>query len=95
MFFFVLQVGLDYKNFYLSLFREFQRFKYYLLIEFLFRTGKRIGYGVRVLNEGGVQVMYYKISLNCKVINFMKGGWVGVRIQGQYFQVKNLFFYEY
>lgn len=39
--------------------------------------------------------MYYKISLNCKVINFMKGGWVGVRIQGQYFQVKNLFFYEY
>lgn len=35
--------------------------------------------------------MYYKISLNCKVINFMKGG--GVRIQGQYLQVKN--FYEY
>ncbi|XP_052674478.1 electron transfer flavoprotein-ubiquinone oxidoreductase, mitochondrial-like [Crassostrea angulata] len=48
-------VGLDYKNPYLSPFREFQRFKHHPSIEPLFRTGKRIGYGARALNEGGVQ----------------------------------------
>lgn len=57
----------------MSPFREFQRFKHHPSIEPLFRTGKRIGYGARALNEGGVQVMYYKTSSNCKVINSMKG----------------------
>lgn len=54
---FILQVGLDYKNPYLSPFREFQRFKHHPSVEPLFRTGKRIGYGARALNEGGVQVI--------------------------------------
>ncbi|XP_062616270.1 electron transfer flavoprotein-ubiquinone oxidoreductase, mitochondrial-like, partial [Saccostrea cucullata] len=48
-------VGLDYRNPYLSPFREFQRFKHHPSIEPLFRSGKRIGYGARALNEGGVQ----------------------------------------
>lgn len=65
-----MQVGLDYKNTYLSPFREFQRFKHHPSIEPLFRTGKRIGYGARALNEGGVQVNYKTRTLHCKIINF-------------------------
>lgn len=72
-FFLVLQVGLDYKNPYMSPFREFQRFKHHPSIEPLFRTGKRIGYGARALNEGGVQVNY-ETTLYCKIINFCERG---------------------
>ncbi|KAK6184318.1 hypothetical protein SNE40_006814 [Patella caerulea] len=48
-------IGLDYKNPYLSPFREFQRFKHHPSVEPVFRGGKRIGYGARALNEGGFQ----------------------------------------
>lgn len=57
----------------MSPFREFQRFKHHPSIEPLFRTGKRIGYGARALNEGGVQVNY-KTTLYCKIINFCERG---------------------
>jgi electron-transferring-flavoprotein dehydrogenase len=48
-------VGLDYKNPYLSPFDEFQRFKTHPAIRPTFVGGKRISYGARALNEGGVQ----------------------------------------
>ncbi|XP_046373514.2 electron transfer flavoprotein-ubiquinone oxidoreductase, mitochondrial-like [Haliotis rufescens] len=48
-------IGLDYENPYLSPFREFQRFKHHPSMEPLFRGGKRICYGARALNEGGLQ----------------------------------------
>eukprot|EP00731_Ephydatia_muelleri_P030832 Em0022g346a len=48
-------VGLDYKNPYLNPFKEFQRWKHHPSIKHLFESGKRIGYGARALNEGGVQ----------------------------------------
>ena len=48
-------VGLDYKNPYLSPFEEFQRFKSHPAIRPIFVGGKRISYGARALNEGGVQ----------------------------------------
>lgn len=53
---FILQIGLDYKNPYLNPFKEFQRFKHHPSIEPVLRGGKRIGYGARALNEGGLQV---------------------------------------
>jgi electron-transferring-flavoprotein dehydrogenase len=52
----LVQVALDYSNPFLSPFREFQRFKHHPSIEQLLRGGKRLGYGARALNEGGVQV---------------------------------------
>ncbi|KAK7097866.1 hypothetical protein V1264_004783 [Littorina saxatilis] len=52
-------VGLDYSNPYLSPYQEFQRFKHHPSIEPLFKSGKRIGYGARALNEGGLQVLYH------------------------------------
>jgi electron-transferring-flavoprotein dehydrogenase len=48
-------VGLDYSNPWLNPFKEFQRFKTHPAIRGLFEGGKRLAYGARALNEGGVQ----------------------------------------
>ncbi|WP_119342858.1 electron transfer flavoprotein-ubiquinone oxidoreductase [Facilibium subflavum] len=48
-------VGLDYKNPYLSPFNEMQRFKTHPEIAKILNGGKRIGYGARAINEGGIQ----------------------------------------
>ena len=48
-------IGLDYKNPYLSPFDEFQRFKTHPSVRPTFEGGKRVSYGARALNEGGVQ----------------------------------------
>ena len=50
-------VGLDYKNPYLSPFEEFQRFKTHPKIRGLFEGGRRIAYGARAINEGGLQAI--------------------------------------
>lgn len=52
-----LVVALDYANTYISPFRELQKLKHHPSIEPLLRNGKRIGYGARALNEGGVQCL--------------------------------------
>lgn len=48
-------IGLDYCNPYLNPFKEFQRFKTHPAIQPLLEGGKRIAYGARALNEGGLQ----------------------------------------
>ncbi len=48
-------VGLDYQNPYMSPFEEFQRLKTHPVIRELFEGGRRISYGARALNEGGLQ----------------------------------------
>lgn len=48
-------VGLDYTNPYLSPFEEFQRFKTHPAIRDTFKNAKRVSYGARALNEGGIQ----------------------------------------
>ncbi len=48
-------VGLDYTNPYLSPYDEFQRFKLHPKIRPIFEGGKRISYGARAMNEGGLQ----------------------------------------
>ena len=48
-------VGLDYKNPHLSPFEEFQRFKTHPAIRPMLEGGKRVAYGARALNEGGMQ----------------------------------------
>ncbi len=48
-------IGLDYKNPYLSPYLEFQRFKHHPEIKKILEGGRRINYGARALNEGGVQ----------------------------------------
>jgi electron-transferring-flavoprotein dehydrogenase len=48
-------VGLDYRDPWLSPFQEMQRFKTHPAIRGHFAGGRRIGYGARALNEGGLQ----------------------------------------
>jgi electron-transferring-flavoprotein dehydrogenase len=48
-------IGLSYANPYLSPFEEFQRFKTHPAIAKFLRGGRRISYGARALNEGGLQ----------------------------------------
>lgn len=50
-------VGLDYKNPYLSPYKEFQRYKLHPAVRHYFEgpNAQRIGYGARALNEGGLQ----------------------------------------
>ena len=48
-------VGLDYQNPHLDPFREFQRFKTHPRIRSMLEGGRRISYGARALNEGGLQ----------------------------------------
>ena len=48
-------VGLDYQNPYLSPFEEFQRYKTHPKIRPVFEGARRIAYGARALNEGGLQ----------------------------------------
>ena len=48
-------VHLSYENPHLSPYDEFQRFKTHPLIRDTFAGGKRLGYGARAINEGGLQ----------------------------------------
>jgi electron-transferring-flavoprotein dehydrogenase len=48
-------VHLDYANPHLSPYDEFQRFKLHPAIRPTFDGGKRVGYGARAINEGGLQ----------------------------------------
>lgn len=48
-------VGLDYSNPYLSPFDEMQRYKTHPAFGNLFKGAKRISYGARAINEGGLQ----------------------------------------
>ncbi|HLJ65669.1 MAG TPA: electron transfer flavoprotein-ubiquinone oxidoreductase, partial [Stellaceae bacterium] len=48
-------VHLNYQNPYLSPYDEFQRFKHHPAIAPFFEGGKRIAYGARAINEGGLQ----------------------------------------
>ncbi|XP_018010140.1 electron transfer flavoprotein-ubiquinone oxidoreductase, mitochondrial [Hyalella azteca] len=50
-----LVMGLDYRNPYLSPFKELQRFKHHPSIAPTLRGGTRVQYGARALNEGGLQ----------------------------------------
>ncbi len=50
-------IALDYRNPYLSPYDEFQRFKLHPRIRPYFEGGRRISYGARALNEGGVQCL--------------------------------------
>ena len=50
-----LIVGLDYPNPHLSPYDEFQRFKTHPHVRTLLNNGRRIFYGARAINEGGLQ----------------------------------------
>ncbi|MEX2615150.1 MAG: electron transfer flavoprotein-ubiquinone oxidoreductase [Alphaproteobacteria bacterium] len=81
-------VGLDYKNPYLSPYEEFQRFKTHPKIRETFEGGRRIAYGARAINEGGVQSLP-KLTFPGGVLIGCEAGTVNVlKIKGSHTAMK-------
>ncbi|MBT7646875.1 MAG: electron transfer flavoprotein-ubiquinone oxidoreductase, partial [Rhodospirillaceae bacterium] len=82
-------VGLDYENPYLSPFEEFQRFKTHTVIAEYFKGGKRISYGARAINEGGLQSIP-KLSFPGGALIGCSAGFVNVpKIKGSHTAMKS------
>jgi electron-transferring-flavoprotein dehydrogenase len=84
-----LVVGLDYKNPYLNIYEEFQRWKTHKAIRKYLEHGKCIEYGARTLNEGG----YYaipKVSFNGGMIVGCAAGFLNVaKVKGTHNAMKS------
>ncbi|MEE8350704.1 MAG: electron transfer flavoprotein-ubiquinone oxidoreductase [Rhodospirillales bacterium] len=81
-------VALDYKNPYLSPFDEMQRFKTHPAIRPLLEGGRRVAYGARAINEGGLQSIP-KLVFPGGVLIGCSAGFVNVpRIKGTHNAMK-------
>ena len=82
-------LGLDYKNPYLSPYQEFQRFKHHPVIKKILQGGRRINYGARALNEGGVQSLP-KLTFPGGVLAGCEAGFLNVpKIKGTHLAMKS------
>ena len=82
-------IGLDYKNPYLSPYQEFQRFKHHPVIKKILKGGRRINYGARALNEGGVQSLP-KLTFPGGVLAGCEAGFLNVpKIKGTHLAMKS------
>ena len=82
-------VGLDYKNPYLSPYMEFQRFKHHPAIKKILEGGRRINYGARALNEGGVQSLP-KLTFPGGLLAGCEAGFLNVpKIKGTHLAMKS------
>ncbi len=82
-------VNLNYENPYLSPFDEFQRFKTHSSVRDYFEGGKRISYGARAINEGGIQSVP-KLTFPGGALIGCSAGFVNVpRIKGSHNAIKS------
>ncbi len=82
-------VALDYQNPYLSPFEEFQRFKTHPAIRETFEGGRRICYGARALNEGGLQSLP-KLAFPGGAVIGCSAGFLNVpKIKGNHLAMKS------
>ncbi|MDC0093787.1 electron transfer flavoprotein-ubiquinone oxidoreductase [Alphaproteobacteria bacterium] len=82
-------IGLDYKNPYLSPYMEFQRFKHHPDIKKILDGGRRINYGARALNEGGVQSLP-KLTFPGGMLVGCEAGFLNVpKIKGTHLAMKS------
>jgi electron-transferring-flavoprotein dehydrogenase len=81
-------VNLNYENPFLSPFDEFQRFKQHPMVRPYLEGGKRIAYGARAINEGGLQSVP-KLTFPGGVLIGCSAGFVNVpRIKGSHNAMK-------
>jgi electron-transferring-flavoprotein dehydrogenase len=81
-------VNLNYENPYLSPYDEFQRFKHHPAVRDVFEGGKRVAYGARAINEGGLQSVP-KLVFPGGVLIGCAAGFVNVpRIKGSHNAMK-------
>ena len=82
-------VALDYKNPYLSPFDEMQKFKTHSAIRPLLEGGRRVAYGARAINEGGLQSVP-KLTFPGGALIGCSAGFVNVpRIKGTHNAMKS------
>ncbi len=82
-------IGLDYKNPYLSPYMEFQRFKHHPEIKKILQGGRRINYGARALNEGGIQSLP-KLTFPGGMLTGCEAGFLNVpKIKGTHLAMKS------
>jgi len=81
--------GLDYTNPYLSPFEEMQRFKTHPAIKPTFAGGRRIAYGARALNEGGLQSIPKLVFPGGALIGAAAGFMNVPRIKGSHTAMKS------
>ena len=81
-------VALNYTNPHLSPFEEFQRWKLHPRIRTLLHGGKRIGYGARAVNKGGLQSLP-KLAFPGGMLTGCGAGFLnGVKIKGAHTAMK-------
>ena len=82
-------VGLGYTNPYLSPFEEFQRYKTHTAIRRFFDGGKRIAYGARAINAGGLQSLPKLVFPGGVLIGDDAGFLNASRIKGSHAAIKS------
>jgi electron-transferring-flavoprotein dehydrogenase len=83
-----LIVALDYVNPHLSPFDEFQRWKLHPKIRQFLEGGKRIGYGARAVNKGGLQSLPRLVFPGGLLVGCGAGFLNGVKIKGAHTAIK-------
>jgi len=81
-------VGLDYSNPWLSPFEEMQRWKTHPRINAVLEGGKRIGYGARAINNGGLQSLPRTVFPGGALIGCEAGYMNAARIKGSHAAIK-------
>ena len=82
-------VALNYRNPHLSPFDEFQRWKHHPVIAGLLEGGKRIGYGARAVNKGGLQSLPRLSFPGGMLVGCDAGLLNGVKIKGAHTAIKS------
>ena len=83
-----LIVGLGYRNPYLSPFEEFQRWKQHSKIRQYLEGGKRVSYGARAVNKGGLQSLPKLAFPGGMLVGCDAGFLNGVKIKGSHLALK-------
>ncbi len=83
-----LIVALNYRNPWLSPFEEFQRWKHHPLIADVLQGGKRISYGARAVNKGGLQSLPKLVFPGGLLAGCEAGFLNGVKIKGNHTAMK-------
>ena len=81
-------VALNYTNPHLSPFHEFQRWKHHPVIRNLLEGGKRIAYGARAVNKGGLQSLPKLTFPGGMLVGCDAGFLNGIKIKGAHTAIK-------
>ncbi|MEM8982875.1 MAG: electron transfer flavoprotein-ubiquinone oxidoreductase [Pseudomonadota bacterium] len=81
-------VALDYENPWLSPFEEFQRWKHHPAIAGVLKGGKRISYGARAVNKGGLQSLPKPVFPGGVLVGCDAGYLNGAKIKGSHTAMK-------